>query len=67
MITSLIVKKNDDLVVSYLATHDKYILDGVASETLYCVYIDGKVNLDFSKYTYKINSNGELIETLKET
>lgn len=67
MITSLIVKKDADLVISYLAMHDKYVLDGVASETLYCVYIDGKVNLDFSNYTYKINSNGELIETFQET
>lgn len=66
MISSLIVEKNSDLVVSYLAMNEKYVLGEAALETLYCVYIDGKVTLDFSKFTYTINSAGELIETLKE-
>lgn len=66
MITSLIVEKNSDLVVSYLAMHEKYVLGEAASETLYCVYIDGKISLDFSNYTYSIDSVGKLNESLKE-
>lgn len=66
MITTLIVDKNTNLVVSYLVMHIQYVLDEIASRSFYCIYRDGKISLDFSNYTYSIDSAGKLNESLKE-